>query len=107
MRELMKNKSAILSSLVVVGLLIVSCTAARNKTPLAGQVFPTPTNHFLLQGKAPIGTSDTSISLSGVPTIANVFRAAPSVTPSAAANSPATITVESTLTKLATPQLYT
>jgi len=107
----MKNKVAILSSLVVASLLIASCTLTGNQAPLAIEVFPTPTNHFLLQGKAPVDTSDSPVTLSGVPTTASIFRAASSATPTpivlATATSTSTTIPASTETQPPAPQSFT
>lgn len=102
------KKEIILLYVMVVASLLVACSAiSSGKRPSDTQVFPTATNHFLLQGNAPIGTLDAPVALLSAPTIASVFRtnSNPSATPSPAAT--ATVLPESTATELPVPQLFT
>ena len=107
----MKNKLANSIIMAATGLLVACSAITTNEMLPVPQVFPTPTTHFLFQGNAPMSTLDSPVSISGAPTIASVFRAASSATPSPVAaditTSPTTAIPETTKTPLPQPQNFT
>ena len=101
----MKNKLISLAGFLTIGLLAACSAFSQSEMSSAAQVFPTATKSFLFQGSPPIVTPQSVVSFSGAPTVASIFRTAPSATPTPVVIS--TLVPASTATQTPPPPDFT